>query len=68
MSVNDQLPTKEEVIRWLEAKRLSMWGVSWLMEKNRSHDCADWILDQLNNFLAWREAGSPDHPVDKESA
>lgn len=61
------LPTHDEIVRWLKAKRISMWGAPFLMEKERSSDCADWIQDQIASFLAWREAGCPDRPVDKES-
>lgn len=59
------MPTIEELVRWLRSQRLSLWGNYFLMEKERPQACAEWILHQVTRFLEWRQLGSPDEPVRK---
>lgn len=48
------MPTKEEIVKWLQSKHISMWGSMFLLEKGRDGVAADWILDQMKDFLEWR--------------
>lgn len=49
-----EMPTSEEIVAWLKSKHISLFGAHYLLEKERSGECANWILEEINSFLTWR--------------
>ncbi len=50
-----EMPTREEVVDWLNSKHISMWGAQITMAKEGPWEAAEWILGQVNSFLEWRK-------------